>query len=59
MADDEKIILVTGGSGLIGKALQSVVTASCNESSVNEKWIFVGSKEANLWQVEKLSLYNI
>lgn len=42
----EKIILVTGGSGLVGKAIETVVKT---ESFANEKWIFVSSKDADLW----------
>ncbi|OXU20601.1 hypothetical protein TSAR_006598, partial [Trichomalopsis sarcophagae] len=42
---DQKIILVTGGSGLVGKAIQSVVQA---ENPSNEKWIFLSSKDADL-----------
>jgi GDP-L-fucose synthase len=43
-----KRILVTGGSGLVGKALQIVVQ---DEKRQDEDWIFVGSKDANLWYV--------
>lgn len=50
MANEEtKIILVTGGSGLVGKAIQSVVQ---NEQLANEKWIFISSKDADLWFVQ-------
>lgn len=42
----DKVILVTGGSGLIGKAMENLVT---KEKPENEKWVFVNSKEANLW----------
>lgn len=43
---ENKIILVTGGTGLVGKAIQNVIEIDKNE---NERWIFVGSKDANLW----------
>ena len=46
MSAKQKIILVTGGSGLVGSAIQSVVE---KEKFENEKWIFVNSKHANLW----------
>lgn len=46
MDGTKKIILVTGGSGLVGKAIQSVVQT---DSQSNETWIFVGSKDADLW----------
>lgn len=45
---EEKVILVTGGSGLVGKAIDAVVSA---DSRPDEKWIFVGSKDADLWFV--------
>ncbi|KAL3271553.1 hypothetical protein HHI36_022030 [Cryptolaemus montrouzieri] len=40
-----KIILVTGGTGLVGKAIEELVTSQKRE---NEKWIFLSSKDANL-----------
>ena len=43
---DPKTILVTGGSGLVGKAIQKVTQ---DEKRPDETWIFVGSKDANLW----------
>lgn len=44
--DETKRILVTGGTGLVGKAIESVVNA---ENPPNEEWFFVSSKEADLW----------
>jgi len=41
-----KIVLVTGGSGLVGNAIRSVIEQDKRE---DEKWIFVGSKDADLW----------
>ncbi|XP_066261599.1 GDP-L-fucose synthase [Euwallacea similis] len=41
----KNVILVTGGSGLIGKAIQTVVA---QEGQTDENWVFVGSKDANL-----------
>jgi len=41
-----KVILVTGGSGLVGNGIQSVIEL---DKKNDEKWIFVGSKDANLW----------
>lgn len=46
----KKTILVTGGQGLVGKAIQAVLS----EPSVNaadEEWIFVNSKDADLTYV--------
>jgi len=39
-------ILVTGGGGLVGKAIQQVVSESKDDS--NEEWIFATSKDADL-----------
>lgn len=41
-----KTILVTGGTGLVGKAIETVVLS---EKRTDEKWIFVSSKDADLW----------
>ncbi|XP_046744069.1 probable GDP-L-fucose synthase [Diprion similis] len=45
MSGNQKIILVTGGTGLVGKAIQEVVD---EDSRPDEKWIFIGSKDADL-----------
>lgn len=45
---DDAIILVTGGTGLVGKALQSVVEADPNPA---EKWIFLSSADGDLCDV--------
>lgn len=44
-----KTILVTGGTGLVGKSIETVVSGDGNN---NEIWIFVGSKEADLTLVK-------
>jgi GDP-L-fucose synthase len=49
MTEEQKIILVTGGTGLVGQAIQKVIK---NEKLDNEKWIFVNSKDADLWFVK-------
>lgn len=41
-----KIILVTGGSGLVGRAIKDIVENG--ERTEEEKWIFVSSKDADL-----------
>lgn len=41
-----KVILVTGGAGLVGKAIQTIVE---KEGRKDENWIFVSSKDADLW----------
>lgn len=45
----KKIVLVTGGTGLIGKAIDAVIK---EESPCDEEWIFVGSKEADLTDLQ-------
>lgn len=40
----KKIVLVTGGTGLVGKAIEKVITDNCE----NETWHFVSSKDADL-----------
>jgi len=42
---DNKIILVTGSSGMVGRAIQAAAAA---DSRPNEKWVFVTSKDADL-----------
>lgn len=42
----KKIILVTGGTGLVGCAIKKIIES---DSKSDEQWIFVGSKDADLW----------
>lgn len=39
------IVLVTGGTGLVGQAIQKVIN---DENIPNEQFIFAGSKDADL-----------
>ena len=39
------VVLVTGGTGLVGRAMQEVIS---RESPEGEQWVFVGSKQADL-----------
>ncbi|KAG7309559.1 hypothetical protein JYU34_004012 [Plutella xylostella] len=51
MSGDKSVILVTGGSGLVGQAIRAVVEEekqSGSDASKNETWIFCGSKDADL-----------
>lgn len=43
-------ILVTGGSGLVGNAIKDVIETS--EKRSDEEWIFVGSKDGDLTDLE-------
>ena len=45
---EHKRILVTGGTGLVGKALEEIV-ASTEEKRADETWIFLSSKDGDLW----------
>ena len=38
-------MLVTGGTGLVGQAVQEVIEA---DPPAGQKWVFVGSKDADL-----------
>lgn len=51
MSEEKSVILVTGGSGLVGQAIKTVVEeekASKRENSENETWVFCGSKDGDL-----------
>jgi len=41
----DTVVLVTGGTGLVGRAVQAMSTV---DSRSNEKWIFLGSKDGDL-----------
>jgi GDP-L-fucose synthase len=46
MAEEKKkVVLVTGGTGLVGKALQKVIK---EEKIDNEEWVFLSSKDGDL-----------
>jgi len=45
----KKVVLVTGGSGLVGTAVESYVKIAAKEK---ETWIFVGQKDAELRDLE-------
>jgi len=49
--EDKKIILVTGGSGLVGKGIQHAVETT--EKRDNEEWIFLTSKDGNLLDLKE------
>ncbi|XP_026333518.1 GDP-L-fucose synthase [Hyposmocoma kahamanoa] len=51
MSGEKSVILVTGGSGLVGQAIKTVVDnekRQATENSKNEIWIFCGSKDGDL-----------
>lgn len=47
---EKRIILVTGGSGLVGKAIETVLNQG--EKEDNEEWVFLSSKDVNLLETE-------
>lgn len=46
MTEVTKRILVTGGTGLVGRAIEKVVADG--EGQPDEEWIFVSSRDADL-----------
>lgn len=47
---EKQVILVTGGTGLVGKGIQTVIE---NDKKEDEEWIFLSSKDANLLSEEE------
>lgn len=43
---EKKVILVTGGTGLVGKAIEHVALA---EQKSDETWVFLSSNDGDLW----------
>lgn len=46
-----KRILVTGGTGLVGKGLDDVIKEEISNGLNNEEWFFIGSKDGDLTYV--------
>lgn len=46
MAAEKKVILVTGGTGLVGKAIEAI--AREEEKRSDEEWFFASSKDGDL-----------
>ena len=44
--EERMVILVTGGTGLVGKALEKIVND--DEGHGDEQWIFLSSKDGDL-----------
>jgi GDP-L-fucose synthase len=51
MTDQQKRILVTGGTGLVGKAIEEVVADG--EKRPDEEWFFIGSRDCDLTDLEQ------
>lgn len=43
---EKKVIMVTGGTGLVGKAIEFIATGE--EKNPNEEWHFLSSKDGDL-----------
>ena len=41
----QKVVMVTGGTGLVGSAIKDVIDA---EGNVEEKWVYLSSKDGDL-----------
>lgn len=52
MADERMVVLVTGGTGLVGNAIKDVVNGE--KANNREEWIFLSSKDGNLWYYMQL-----
>ena len=46
MEGEKKVVLVTGGTGLVGQAIRMVVSQEQNTHS--EEFVFISSKDADL-----------
>merc|ERR1719411_2025875 len=50
MESEKRVVLVTGGSGLVGSGIKDVVE---EEARPNETWVFLSSKDGNLLSEEE------
>jgi len=48
-----KVILVTGGTGLVGKGIEAFIHSPAYKTLSEEKWIFLSSKDADLTNYEQ------
>ncbi|XP_044737516.1 probable GDP-L-fucose synthase isoform X2 [Chrysoperla carnea] len=54
---DQKVILVTGGTGLVGQAIR--ILTEKEERRNDERWVFIGSKDGDLSNLEETrAIYN-
>jgi GDP-L-fucose synthase len=47
-ASDDMVVLVTGGTGLVGAAIQEYIASSADSASKKERWIYLSSRDGNL-----------
>jgi hypothetical protein len=43
-----RVVLVTGGSGLVGEAIRAFVHGPGSSDALGERWVFLSSKDADL-----------
>eukprot|EP00743_Colponemidia_sp_Colp-15_P006015 GILK01006464.1.p1 GENE.GILK01006464.1~~GILK01006464.1.p1 ORF type:complete len:322 (-),score=52.94 GILK01006464.1:139-1104(-) len=48
MAEHKSVVLVTGGSGLVGMALKEVVEDPANTDNAGQSWVFLRSSDGDL-----------
>lgn len=48
MSGDSEVVLITGGTGLVGNAVKYVVTEQSPEEYARYKFVFIGSKDGDL-----------
>lgn len=48
MSAGKKVILVTGGTGLVGKAVEDFVKSTGAADAADEEWVFLSSKDGDL-----------
>lgn len=56
MENHKKVILVTGGSGLVGQGIR-LALEQYNLQEPNEEWIFASSKDLNLCDASETRSY--
>ncbi|VDO05919.1 unnamed protein product [Rodentolepis nana] len=56
MADAKKVILVTGGSGLVGQGIRLALEEHSLKQP-NEEWIFASSKDLNLCSADETNAF--
>ena len=47
-ASSERVVVVTGGTGLVGQAIRKFIEGPGAADAVGEKWVFLSSKDADL-----------
>ena len=52
--DEPKVVMVTGGSGLVGSGIRRIIETE--EARPDERWVFVDSDDADLTLV---SFFNV